>query len=196
MTKKTDAVRAYERNQVPDGHKMCSGPCATIYPTTEEHFDRDSTRGDGFKAICKQCRSKERALIRSDEVLERIKRVDKLAMRVLDESAAPGSMVPHTAELYESLISAFGGVGGFTQHCVGNYLMMAPGSHGRSTFLRDVLKLGMNVTDSGKADIPIDLLTDEDLDRLQNERLKRLVVHIPAEDVRHLDPPEDVRQVS
>ena len=58
---------AHLRRRNPDGTKTCAGPCGMDLPANSVYFDRDETKEDGLRTVCKVCRSKERELAKQDK---------------------------------------------------------------------------------------------------------------------------------
>jgi hypothetical protein len=172
--------------------------CGMDLPLNAMYFDRDNKAPGGFKGTCKQCRSEIRKVRTDQEVLDKIAQLDKFTLRMLDNIAmGEGSRVPHVAELYERLVEAFGGSSGVARHALNTYLASKPDSQIRVKVLDILTRLAMKTTDTGAAKIPVELLSDADLQRVIEEKTKTILgigvkdvelkpVHQPTDEC---DPP-------
>lgn len=166
-----------ERN---DGLQTCVGPCGHDLPLNEMFFDRDNSRTTGFKNVCKDCRAAERQEKEREQIDERIKKLEKAALLSLDTMLSTGSDIPHMAEMYQRLIEAFGGIGNFAAHFMANYLVAKPGSLQRMKMLETIVRLGTKVSESNAAQIPLELMSDEDVQReVQRQARRYLMIHEP-----------------
>jgi len=158
------------------------GPCGQDYPSTSDYFDRDSSKEDGLRSVCKLCRADEYDQRQKMALDERIKMIDEASLRLIDKLARSGSDVPHMAELYQRIMEAFDGVGGYAAHFMAQYLSAAPGSSIREKMLNHIMKLGIKVSESGHAQIPVELMTDEDLQiELSKQARQYLVRYVDGE---------------
>lgn len=153
--------------------KTCRGPCGRTLEATEQYFQKYSRSDDGLRHVCKECRRHEKQLAKNRKVSQKVKDIDKLIQKHVERAAIGGSNVPHSAELFENLTTLFGGSRGFSISWMQQYLASDPGSQQRERMLAAYLKLGQHVTDTGVAKVPVDMLTDEDLERELQERLDR-----------------------
>lgn len=159
-----------------DGLKMCT-ECGMELPCTSDYFDRDKTHADNLKNVCKLCRSakhEERALAARDE---RLKKIDEASLKMLDRMVKIGSDVPHMAELYQRLMEIYDGVGGFAAHYMAQYLSAAPGSAVRQKMLDRIIALGIKVSEAGHAQLPVELMEDEDLQLQLQKQAQKFLVH-------------------
>ena len=161
----------------PAGLKCCTR-CNHEYPATDEHYDVDNSKPDGFKTHCKKCRNdrlKDMRLERAAGVLETL---DKSMMEALTQARPGGSNVPHQAEMYQVLMSMMGGVQGWGMHWMAQYLASAPGSQTRERMLGQMQKMAAAVSDSNKVAMPAEMMSDEDLDIELRKREDRMrVIH-------------------
>jgi hypothetical protein len=132
-------------------------------PATDAYFDRDESKEDGLRLVCKACRAKQREVSKQDKIDERVKAMDKASLALLKNIAKGGSQIPHVSELYERVMEAFEGAGGFAAHFMAQYLMAQPGSTTRTKMLELAIRLGVMTTQQGAAQEPIDVMEDEDL---------------------------------
>lgn len=161
--------------RLQDKTRVCTGPCGLRLPTSADYFDVDRHREDGLKTICKQCRANARKVDHDAEIIERVKSLDKGAIRLIDALTKVGASIPHMTELYQRLMDAFDGAGGFASHFMGQYLMAAPGSNTRTKMLETVLRLGIRVSEDGGAAKPINLMEDEELHIVFEQGAKNLL---------------------
>lgn len=149
--------------------------CGMSLPLTATMFDRDNSDAQGFKRICKQCRSEQRQKRADKELDERITQFDKKSLALLDRAVAEGSDIPHIGEIFENVIRLVGGVGGFAGHLVAQMLATKIGSKERSAILKLIVTMAERVTESGVATVRLDMLTDEDLEKLHRKKLELLL---------------------
>lgn len=149
--------------------------CGEDLPLTATVFDRDNHDELGFKRICKRCRSVTRQKKEDQKLDERLQRFDKATIVALEKAIDQGTSVPHMAEIWEQVISLLGGVGGFAGHIVAQMMATPLGKKERTAMLSMLIKLGDTVTKSGVATVPMDMLTDEDLERMHKTQLQMLL---------------------
>lgn len=172
-----------QKHELPVPLKNCSGPCMLDLPLTEEHWDRDSSRADGFRHVCKKCRALARQLKKGRSIEDAIKRLDRTAKRALQMAENGGNDVPHMAETLEHIVRLLGGVQGLARHYVANMLASAPGSQTRERMLSQILKLNVMVTQEGATTLPSEM-TNEDLEReLERREIKLRVINAKVTDV-------------
>jgi hypothetical protein len=142
-------------------------------------FDKDVSYADGFKPHCKQCRAKGRQLAKVKKHRENRAKVDDLIAQMIEKAQFGGSDVPHIAELYAKVVALMGGANGFAMAFLDTYLKSEPGSAIRQRLLNQLGNLGTAVTATGAAEIPNELLSDEELQK-KIERLARQAKVIDA----------------
>lgn len=175
--------RYREEKWMDDGStKMCAGECGQELPATPDYFDRDAGTPDGLRGVCKMCRAATYERNKIESVDGRVRRLDETALRTLELVVDGGSDVPHVAELYQHLMSVFRGPGGFAAHFMGQFLMAKPGSPTRTKMLEIMARLAIKVSESGAAQLPIDLMSDEDLQIAFEKGLKRFAPRIAYDD--------------
>lgn len=161
-----------------DTVKVCqrsSGGCGQELPKSPDYFDRDNSRPDGLKSICKSCRAEQRKKREDEALAEKLKSLERTALLTMEQMVSKGSSVPHMAEVFQRLMESFNGVDGFAQHYMAQYLSAQPGSAIRQKMLDTMIRLNQKVSESGAAQKSLEDLTDEDLERIHKERLLRLV---------------------
>lgn len=167
--------------------KRCAGDCGMELPKTASYFDRDNQTTDGFKKICKQCRSEQRRKKEDVDVAEAVKKIDRASLILLEKSARSGSDVPHMAELYQRLMEVFNGPSGFSQHFMAQYLAAEAGGSTRQKMLDAMIRMSQKVSESGAAQKSLEDLTDEDLANVAREQLIRLGTVIEEGGERHAE---------
>jgi hypothetical protein len=160
------------------GQKTCQGNCGRDLPATADYFDRDATRDDGLRSICKECRANERLLAKQDALDDRIKILDEKSVQMIELLTRTGSDLPHIAEVYQRVMEVYEGAGGFAAHFMAQYLSCKPGSTTRTKMLELVVRLSTKVSESGAAQIPLELMTDEDLQVAFEKGVKRYIPRI------------------
>jgi hypothetical protein len=154
--------------------KTCSH-CNALLPLNAMHFDRDNAAPDGFRDDCKQCRSEKRKKQHDEGIDDRLGMLDRAALEMLGTLAAKDySKLPHIAEVFECLMRVFGGPQGYAQHVLGTYLTANPGSQQRIKLLNIISMMANQVTQTGAARVPKELMNDEDLEREAEELAKRV----------------------
>jgi hypothetical protein len=180
----SDESKPAERvpGQMPTADQMLCTGCNQWLPRSPEYFDRDNAREGGLRPICKQCRSKDRELRRMRDLETQVKHLDERALSLLDAVTRTGSDVPHVAEVFQRIVEVFEGAGGFAQHFMAQYLASVPGSSTRQKMLDMVVKLAIKTSDSGAAQIPIEMLSDEDLQVQFEKGMRKYVPRIVDHD--------------
>lgn len=144
------------------GEKRCA-KCHDEFPASLDWFYSDKTQEDGLNKNCKACHEKHKRAHTAKTMDIRLRTVEEGSLAVLSDMLTGGTDVPHSAELLEKIVHAFGGVNGLAKHYLYNYLQAAPGSAVRQRMLADIVKLATNVAESGATQIPTHLLSDKDL---------------------------------
>lgn len=163
-------------DEAVEGMKFC-GRCQREFPANGDFFDADQTKPDGLKGWCKPCRKERRELKKAKQAAELLETLDKAMLANVAASRPGGAAMPHAAELYQDVMAMFGGSRGYAMHLGATFIAAAPGSQTRQRILADVMKLGQNVSDDKKIDMPTELLSDEDLEKRLAENEKRLTIH-------------------
>lgn len=177
--------------------------CGMNKPLTASFFDKKVDAGSGFRTTCKTCRKHER--MEQTEIttpkagnMEQLLASGDLALvnkfgEMMTLGAAGGTSVPHIAEVYESVMSAFGGPAGYAAQIVATYLAASPGSQVRQRVLTMIAKMAGDATESGKATIRLDLLTDEELDAVVKDRMMTAIRQRPGDIVKLLEEIQPTR---
>lgn len=155
--------------------------CDTELPLTATIFDRDRDDPEGFFHTCKMCRSHKRKREEEADVDERILKFERQSMGLLEKTLDAGTDVPHQAELFQEIIKVFGGVGGFAGHTMAQYLSAKRGGSERTKILSLVLRMADRVSESGLATIPVEMLSDDELNE-QHAKMLRKLLGIPEDE--------------
>lgn len=166
-----DEVLRARSGKNPD-RKQCRGPCQQELP--REAFDVDSGKPDGLKSWCKQCRQAKRKHAAGVSLGDFLARVDDRVLASLRGTQPGGTNLPHQVQALEAILALFGGIQGFAMYYTANCLAAPPGSQTRERALSKVIGMIEACSDSGKVSKPRELLTDEELDALIDERAARL----------------------
>lgn len=158
----------------PDDIKMCT-MCAQELPATADYFDRDSSKPSGFKSVCKACRAIKDDHDKNLRLDENVRLMDDAALAMLQQMARGGSDVPHVAEVYQNIMQAFDGAGGFAVHFMNQYLSCKPGSAMRNKLLETIVSMSKHVSESGAAQIPLELMSDEDLQNKLEQQTRKIL---------------------
>lgn len=145
--------------------KYCKGGCTVGVGLDQAavFFDEDKKYKDGFKPYCKQCRAKRRELAKLKDHRENRAKVDKVIAQLIHKAQFGGSDVPHIAELFAKVIALMGGANGFAMAFLDTYLKSEPGSAIRQRLLNQLQNMGTAVTATGVAEVPNELLSEEEL---------------------------------
>lgn len=146
--------------------KRCDGTCGIFCEVAdaERYFDRDSQSKDGFKKICKACRSEQAALHESADALKQLQHIDRSILRRLANARPGGPNVPHSADLLERIYTIIGGANGMAALLMKTFMQAAPGSPTQQKILAQIMALTHQNTEVGGAKKPVDLLSDEEVD--------------------------------
>ncbi len=151
------------RHNLNNGHyggRKCKGPCQRELEL--EDFDRDSSKPDGYKAWCKDCRKVDQRSEAKSDIDKAIENLDAKAL-LLIKGAAGGTNLPHQTEALEKIVEILGGVGGFAAYYVGNIVAADPGSVTRERMLNKILSAIQLCSDDAKVQKPRHLMSDEEL---------------------------------
>jgi hypothetical protein len=164
---------------LPDGTKLCN-QCGEEYPATTDYFNVDNDKDDGLRTVCKVCRMAYEDKKEQQSLEEHIKSMDDASLELIKRMARGGSDVPHIAEVYQCLMQAFDGAGGFAAHFMNQYLSAKPGSTTRTKMLTLLAQMSAKVSESGQAQLPLELMSDQDV---QNQLLLQSKKYLRITDV-------------
>lgn len=182
--------------------KKCEGTCGMFCELDRagEFFDADEKNKDGFKKVCKACRSEQRLLQKMAERNRQLETIDQRIVGLLNQARPGGSEVAHIAEIYAKIAALMGGPNGLAMAAVQTYVQADPGSPTRQKMIGQFLQLANNVTQSGAAKVPLELLSEEELEAeiIRRDRLRGVVsqatpprIHEPDDDSDLKDSTED-----
>lgn len=194
-------LREMEVPTLPD-LKKCEGTCGMLceLDRAAEFFDVDAENKDGFKKVCKACRSEQRLLRKMAERNRQLETIDQRIVGLLNQARPGGSEVAHIAEIYAKIAALMGGPNGLAMAAVQTYVQAEPGSPTRQKMIGQFLQLANNVTQSGAAKVPLELLSEEELEAeiIRRDRARGVVnaqpsprIHEPDDDFDLKDSTED-----
>lgn len=143
-----------------EGEKYCTH-CGILKPY--ELFHKDASRQDGYKDVCRECRSEIDKEQRKRVLDDRIRAVDDEGMEALGKMTPGGSYDPHINEVFEAVLRPFGGVNGWAKHLFATYLAAEPGSARRVKIHDMIMQLAGKVTKLGLAERQLDMMEERDL---------------------------------
>jgi len=157
--------------------------CKNPYPRTELNFSyqRLSDGSYFYSDYCKACEADKE---RQDDNLIIESRMRKLDMSLLDlidgiaDSTGGGSLV-HMAECWQSICTVMGGANGLARRLLSIYMMAPPGSAMRLRVIERMYKVGEHQSVTEAAQIPLEMLNNDDLTRLHKKQAKELLLHDP-----------------
>jgi DNA-directed RNA polymerase subunit RPC12/RpoP len=148
--------------------------CGKSFPETPEHFHKSK---DGLHARCKPCRNKAMRKSRKGRADRKLREIERGAVDIfLGAARVGGAHIPHSAELLEVLMEYFGGVRGFANCYMKQYLDSSAGGAFRTKMLEGVVRLVTANTAMGGAKKPLELMTEEELEA----ELRRQVMEAAA----------------
>lgn len=152
-----------------DTKKYCTH-CGVEKTLGEFHFDINMA--DGYKDVCKECRSiieyQERKDV--DPPDQRLLQVDRDLADAVATIPAGGTCSPHMAEIGEALMRRCGGVDGFARLYMAHIYNTKPGSPERGKSLRDIMSLHIKLSVSGGD--RVETMSEEDLNRIMSEAIQ------------------------
>ena len=152
------------------GTRRCD-TCGELYPLHSDYY-YPTGNGDTFEYVCIKCKKRK-------EAEEEIQKIEEDAMdRLRRLPLSGGNNIPHTAELLEGAMVAFGGTAGFSNLLLKQYLDAKPGSRIRSGILEMITRLAAKNTEVGGAKKPTELMSEEELEAEIELRLKNAVTMI------------------
>lgn len=182
-----DQRRAEDAVAIPAPPKLkrCKGPCQMIIEFDPERvgefFDVDTKNKDGFKRICKSCRSEQRLVKKIAERNQRLQHIDQRIVGLLNQARPGGTEVPHIAEVFSKIVQLMGGANGLAMSVVQTYVQAPPGSPTRQKMLAHILHVAKSTTDSGAAKVPLEMLNEEELEAeiIRRDRARGIVTSMP-----------------
>lgn len=133
-------------------------------------FSEDKSTKDGLRRQCRACRRETKhAELRRRKARQQEKAIERQQQQgyeILDALANGGKNNPHIAEVYESLMNAFGGVDGYAKWFFADFLAAKPGSQNRVKLHQMLVTLTAKVSQQGLAEQRLEMLDREDLMRI------------------------------
>lgn len=156
-------------------HERACSLCGNKKPLTADHWHADAHRDDGFRSECKDCRARADQVEQATAVIAKAAKLEGTILNRLGElSPTALTSIPHIAQVAEQLMDVFGGIDGFTQNVAMNYMASPLGSATRQRTEASILQIVAGVSAAGHADIQLDQMTNDDIDR-ELERGLRLL---------------------
>lgn len=175
--KKPSATTAIDAELVDS--KTCN-TCEQMLPLTEFHVNRyrPDGRGDQCKTCCKTIAKEKAAIVMQNQqaIDDRIRDRLEAMLDACEKNDQLGAMrpgVPHTVQLFEQVMQAIGGPEGWALQMGVTFLISEPGSVNRQRILRSIQEMSESVVKMGGARMPLDLMTDDDLESLVAEKAQR-----------------------
>ena len=162
------------------------------YPRTNVYFSKNEDTYE-YTNLCKSCEGAKKRQEDNLEVEERMRKLDMGAMALMDamvERPDRRSLV-HMAEMWQCAGQVFGGPEVIMKRYMATYMMSDPGSTNRKNILDSLVKIGQHESVAAAAQIPLEMLTDDDLEELHREQLKRITLHEPEFNVKDSTADED-----
>ncbi len=173
-----DAKAFEEEHFLVIPNKTCE-TCRKSKKLNKENWHVDSGNADGFKNTCKTCRNKlpidyavDRKRLESDPLKVTVSEVTDQTKQLLFNTRK--NKVPHLAELYEHLVTEFDGADGIARKYRDTYDEAMPGGAVRKGILDRIVSTGDKVTEMGNATVPLDMIENQDLQKLALDQIKKL----------------------
>jgi len=180
---------------VPRQVQDCS-ECGNSYSLDETHFHRDASQPNGFRRVCRSCRSLQRQELRLKAINKQIERIKHEGFETLRKlPATGGSATPHLRELLQLYCQAFGGPAGWMRSMYADYLMEKGGT-ARQRYHQMGLNLARWATQSGAVKADFSDMDEEDIRReLDESRTRTLkIAHTPEQpSIDHLQRNDQAR---
>lgn len=130
----------------------------------------------GKITICKSCDRHSKAMVRQ-HINDVVKQADELQMQVLSEMATEDDEIPDEipdlGTFVSTMVRAFGGMRGLAIQNAATFLKATPGGAIRQRMLADLGKHVAKASELGYAKTPLEMMSDEELEQIIEERAKR-----------------------
>ena len=169
--------------------KRC-GKCQRELPRTNDHYDADASKPDGFRQWCKMCRKGKREAVRAREIekavgnadlslllKQAVVRADAELLKHIGVHPDGGPTMPHTMQALESFMSMFGGLHGFTTYYMAQLIAADPGGTVKQKMLSEITSLIKECSDDAKVGKPPEMMTDDEFEaevQKRQDRMKRV----------------------
>lgn len=155
---------------LPAGFKYCTN-CGEE-KETDGDFDKDSTKPDGHRDVCKACRSTLRKETEDRRrAVAHFEDMERQNLETLATLSGGGALSPHASEMLESLMEPFQGQRGFAKHLWAEYMRAPPGGQLRFKYMQMIMELVKQVSKLDLAERKLDMLDDADLVREMRKHL-------------------------
>ena len=162
-----------------DGVKVCP-ECKDRKPATEAYFHKDRYSPDGWCPVCKECRAKGRHEQRIKQQLAELARV-KVAMFSQIADGNGYQIPPNNEELASHLMAVWGGAEQLMRDMHADYLAADAGGSVRQKLLDLAVRI-LQKNAENKITIPLDAMSDEELDAALMHALERQSKRLESED--------------
>lgn len=149
--------------------------CAQHFEESAENFRKLKRKGGGFSPRCRACskaKDKRTAVVSREKTLDDIEK--SAASTFLKAARTGGANIPHTSELVEYLMEYFGGPAGLSALILKQFFDSPAGGSTRTKIIECMTRLVSKNTELGGAKKPLDLWTDEEIEKELNTRLLRI----------------------
>lgn len=153
--------------------KHCFGPCQQML--NREEFDADSSKSDGLRSWCKQCRKKKEISNEFEQIAKVVQSIEAPILATLGSAQSGGTNIPHQLQVIEGIVGLMGGIDGFVAFYVAQIMAAPPGSQIRERMLNTIWRAIQLTSDDARVQKPRHLQSDEELEAQLNTRLKLLV---------------------
>ncbi len=132
-------------------------------------------------SVCKHCRKiqivETRKYVRRNSA-----KIDEMQLNLVAALAAEPTdefddEVPNVGTMIQTLLRPFGGMKGLSLQVASSFLSSEPNSPNRQKIQAMLVKLGVEGSKLGYAKKPVELLSDEDLEKYLEERERRHLSH-------------------
>lgn len=168
MLELTDMPDPIEAAKHVEGRKYCTN-CGLQKEYSFFHVDEQ--KPDGYRDVCKECRSNLNEERKRQRLDVKIKKMEEENLSALDQMASGGSFDPDLNEVFEAIMRPFGGVNGFAKNLYATYLVNPPGSQKRIKIQEMIVRMADKVTQLGLAERRLELMEEQDLMQIMRKHL-------------------------
>jgi len=162
--------------------KECTD-CGKIYPIHEDYFHRDSTKEDGFKPNCKECRNIRQMAVKADSHKKELDEFNKRLTEIVSESAANAKVTSgrrdNIGKLYEEIVGSLGGTQVLGVIVAKEIVTGSP--QVRQKMLAALFNMSRHVTEMGLAKKNLEEMSREELEAELFERARAGGMHSLAD---------------
>lgn len=164
------AIDKFRGDLAKRGEKLCEA-CSEIKPMTEAYFHKNQHAVDGFRSMCRECRSASRRKGKELTAAAKVSRLTIAARAVLVRTDSRYSS--GLKDLVDIGFELWGGRSEFMQRWVDEYAVAPPGGMIRARLLSDFAKLVVKSEEKMTPQRASDM-SDEDLVRSLRGFMQRL----------------------